>query len=378
MNFIKDKTVIFVANRAFALYSSRKLLMKKLIDNGWKVIALTTEDKYSNKLKGIGVVIEKLNVNRGGFSITEDHKTFFKILSIYKKYKPDLIHQFHAKPIIMGNFAKMLVSPNSKIVNTITGLGYSFVAGGITKKLASIGYKFFLSGSSKTIFQNRDDMQLFLDNNWLENEEAELIVSSGINIEKFDYVNNKPDKSIKIFMASRLLWQKGVKEFVEAAKIVKKEFPDVQFELGGEIDQNHPDAVPESWIEDAVNKNFINYLGYVNNMDDKLKEIYIFVLPSFYREGVPRVLLEASATGKAIITTDSPGCREAVIENKTGKLVKPQSSQDLANAIIELVKNKDLITEMGRAGRERIESEFDIKMITEKYIDVYRKIGFNI
>jgi glycosyltransferase involved in cell wall biosynthesis len=375
---INKQTAIFVANRGFALYSSRKLLMERLLQAGWQVVALTAPDKYSAKLSQRGVIIEELDVNRGGFSPVSDLKSFWRVLTVYRKYKPDLIHHFHAKPIILGNAAKMIVTNNSKVVNTITGLGYSFVAGGLTKKLASLGYKLFLTGSAKTIFQNRDDQNLFIDNDWLSEENAELIVSSGINLEQFEFSPETGTEKPIVLIVTRLLWQKGVQEFVEAAKIITEQFADVKFQIGGEIDPSHPDAISRDWIEEVTAQENIDFVGYIEDMPKKLQEIDIFVLPSYYREGVPRVLLEASATGKPIITTDSPGCREAVINNQTGKLVAPKDSKALAEAILELINDHEKRVQMGFAGRKVIEEEFDIRKITARYLDVYREIGLKL
>ena len=289
-----------------------------------------------------------------------------------------MIHQFHAKPIILGNAASIFASNKTKMVSTITGLGHPFIAGGLLKKLGGIGYNLFLNRSDKVIFQNRDDRQLFIDNNWISADKAELIVSSGIAVDDFEFVGyDGNDRDIKVLIATRLLGEKGVEEYVEAAEIIKSKRDNIRFQIGGEFDPYHPDSIPRKWIEEKAEEGVIEFLGYIDDMSQKLKEIDIFVLPS-YREGVPRVLLEAAATGKPVVTTDAPGCREAVIDGETGKLVPPRDSQALAEAILSLVDEEDKRKEMGIKGRKRVEAEFDIKEITKQYFEVYRKLGFDI
>jgi glycosyltransferase involved in cell wall biosynthesis len=176
-------------------------------------------------------------------------------------------------------------------------------------------------------------------------------------------------------MATRLLWQKGVREYVEAAQIVRKEFPSARFDLAGEWDPMHPDAVDQEWVMQAVQQGNINFLGYLHDLPEQLRFTNLFVFPSSYREGVPRVLLEAAASGVAVVATDAPGCREAVIPGETGILVPPQDSQALAEAILQLLRRPDQLRQMGQTGRQMAIAQFDIQAITEKYFSLYQELG---
>jgi len=179
-------------------------------------------------------------------------------------------------------------------------------------------------------------------------------------------------------MVSRLLWRKGVREFIQAAAICRGRFPEARFQLAGELDLEHPDAVPEEWLERETANSQIEFLGYLGDMDKALPEVDVVVLPSYYPEGVPRVLLEASACGVPVVTTDTPGCREAVLDGVTGRLVPPMDSEALAEAIQGLLSDPRARYSMGQAGRRRAEQEFDIGVVTEKYLDVYRAVGIDI
>ena len=377
--FSRQKScVVLVANRGFALTSSRLLLMQHFLSSGWIVVAATARDDYAEQLSNAGVIVEPVSFNRGGLSPLPDIKALLALLKIYRKYRPQLIHHFHAKPIILGNLAARFAEA-AKVVNTVTGLGHAFVSGGITRYLAVAGYQLLLARSDATIFQNPDDQKFFLEKGWVSLNNAWLIVSSGVDTQRFHPDANKTrNENLRVIMVARLLWQKGVREFVEAAEMVKREYSPVRFQLAGEWDNIHPDAVDEAWVQKAVNKGMIDFLGYLKDMDNQLRQTDVFVLPSYYLEGVPRVLLEAAACGVPVVTTDVPGCREAVVDGETGYLVPPRNSKSLAKAISEILGNPVLRQQMGQNARKRVEEEFDIRAITEKQLSVYRDIGISI
>jgi glycosyltransferase involved in cell wall biosynthesis len=373
----KQPCIIFVANRSFALTSSRLILIQHFLSIGWKVVVATTIDDSIDLLVATEVIVEPISFNRGGFSPLSDIKSFWSLRKVYHLYHPTIIHHFHAKPILLGNLAALSVR-KTKIINTVTGLGYAFVRGGPTRQLATVGYRLLLSRSDVTIFQNPDDLQLFLRQGWISKATCKLIVSSGVDTERFHPPMTIHHQGLRVLMVARLLWQKGVREFVEAAEIVKQKVATVRFQLAGELDAVHPDAVDEAWIQTAVNRGTVDFLGYLTNIDEQLRATDVFVLPSYYREGVPRVLLEAAASGVPVVTTDVPGCREAVVDGDTGRLVPSQDSQALAEAILEILKDSEQRKKMGLAGRRRIEAEFDIRMITEKQLAIYREIGVDL
>jgi len=360
--------VIFVANRGFALTNSRLLLIRHFLDMDWKVVAMTTDDTHSQYLVKEGVILEEVIFNRGGFSPSLDLKAFLSLKRIYRAYKPALIHHFHAKPVIMGSIAAHFSNDvQAKVINTITGLGYAFSKGGAIRWLASLGYRIALSRSDATIFQNVDDRSLFLQKGWVPKNRACLIISSGVDSSRFRLPQVAPNNTFfKVMMVGRILFQKGVQEFIDAARIIKRSFPSVQFQLAGEVEPNHPDAVPDKIINQAVQDGIIEFLGYTENLQEIFPQISIFAFPSFYREGVPRVILEAAACGVPTVAADVPGSREAVIEGKTGYLVSPKDSRALAEGILKLLRDEALRKAMGEAARNMVETRFDIKDITRQ------------
>jgi glycosyltransferase involved in cell wall biosynthesis len=347
------------------------------LKKGWSVVGITKKDKYSNYLAENGIIMEAVDFSRRGLSLCKDITAFLKLLKIYWRYNPSLIHHFHSKPIILGGFAAM-ISRNKNVVNTITGLGHAFIKGGFIERLVATGYRLSLLGSAVTIFQNSDDLDLFVDKGWAEKSKTRLIVSSGVDIERFKPDDNRTRKRPRVLMVSRLLWQKGVREFVEAARILKERYPTVRFYLGGEWDKEHPDAVDADWMNRVVFEGTIEFLGYIKNMPDLLRETTVFVLPSSYREGVPRVLIEAAAVGVPVISTNLPGCKEVVRHGKNGFLVPSKDSHALAEKIATLLNNSALREKMGHAGRLRAEREFDIRIVNERTLNIYEELGIDV
>ncbi|MBV1880769.1 MAG: glycosyltransferase family 4 protein [Pseudomonadales bacterium] len=376
---MNSKRIVLVANRGVAIRSSRLKLIEQIINRGYEVIVITADDEHSRYLRSLGVELVVACFDRGGFSICNDIRVFWVMYKAYRHYKPELIHHFHAKPVIMGSIAARLAcGRKTKIVNSITGLGHAFISGGWVKRLAGFGYKLALGISDAVIFQNSDDRTLFIDNNWTKEKCSHLIVSSGVDIDKYSFVTfdsrQKKDERLRVLMVGRLLGQKGVIEFIEAAKILKGLYPNVSFEIAGEYDLVHPDGISEEIIQASVDAGAVKYLGYVSNLPKILKEIDVFVLPS-YREGVPRAVLEASSNGIPCVGADVPGTREAIVDGKTGFLVEVKNAVALADAIEKLLASSSMREVMGAEARNMVVSQFELGVITGKQVDVYQKVG---
>jgi len=374
----EERTMLFLANSTSQIAGSRGPIVRKLLDSGWEVVVLAGRDSTSEELEDKGVVVEEFSVVRKPFSPVNDLKSLVRIMEVFQKYEPDLIHCFHIKPIVLGNLAKSLVARDAKLVNTITGLGYSFNVEGLANKLAGFAYGVSLNGCDVTIFQNPDDRDEFVEEGLIDEDKTEVILSSGVDPDSFEFSPETDNDKVKVLMATRLLWQKGVEEYVGAAEKIKEDREDVVFELAGGFEEEHMDGVEKEWVEEKDEEGTIDFLGYVDDMVEKLAEVDIVVLPSYYREGVPRVLLEAMASGKPIVTTDWPGCRETVVEGRNGILVEPEESESLVDAILDLVDDKEKRTEMGKEGRSIVEEEFDRKNVVEEYFEVYKKIGIEL
>lgn len=377
MDVFVEPCAIFVANRGFALTSSRLPLIRYLLDSGWKVVVVTADDSHSQHLVAVGATLEPVVFNRGGFAPAIDLHAFLLLSRIYRHYQPNLIHHFHAKPVILGSIAAHLANEvQARVVNTITGLGYAFSKGGMVRWLASLGYRLALPWSAATIFQNSDDRDLFLNKGWVPESRARLIISSGVDCVHYcpphsGLENDRP----RVLMVGRLLHQKGIQEFIDAARIVKQNFPGVRFQLAGEREPSHPDAVPDEMINKAVNEGVIEELGYTTNLHEIFPYTYVFVFPSYYREGVPRVVLEAAACGVPTVGADVPGTREAVVDGKTGYLVPSKDSTALSERIGRLLGDENLRRDMGMAARAMVEDRFDVDVITRQQLDVYWDVG---
>ena len=373
-----NRTVLFVANRGYALLSSRRELIKRFLADGWRVVLATAHDEESHVLVDLGASLEPLTFNRGGVSLVADWRAYRRLRQIIRKWKPSLVQLFHAKPVIMGTMlARGELGQSVKIVNTITGLGHAFVQGGIVTQIASAGYRMALPRADITIFQNRDDRALFLRKRWLRETNAKLIAGSGVPLDRFAYVNragHDPERPV-VVMLGRLLNQKGIPEFERIARQVRKNIPQARFCLAGEEEPHHPDSVNMDWLSKVPD---VEYLGRLSDVVPLLEMADLLLFPSYYREGVPRVVMEAAATGLATVAFDVPGVREAVRDSETGYLIPDRDVEAMTARVLELLRDHSLRHELGRRANMLAKTAFDIQAIQEAYLEVYRSLGFNI
>lgn len=375
---MSESCIIFVANRAYALVSSRLSLIHTLRDAGWSVVAVTAPDEYAPSLEEVGCEIIPVVFNRGGLSLRGDWAVYRTLRRVYRKYRPKLIHHFHAKPVILGSLAARRVLGDSvRVVNTITGLGYAFITGGITARLVGMGYRVALLRTDATIFQNRDDRALFLERGWVSEARPWLIASSGVDVESFRFVDRtaRDGSAPTVVMLGRLLAQKGIPEFAEVACRVRRQWPGARFLLAGEEDPVHPDALSSEWIHSQSD---IEYLGRLPDVGPLLEQADLLLFPSYYREGVPRVVMEAAATGLPTVAFDVPGVREAVRDQETGFLVPDRNVDALTAQVEVLLGDAELRERMGRAARRLAEEAFDIRTIQAQHLALYRKLGLEV
>ena len=349
------KQILIISSELFSLINFRGSLIKKLIDCGHKVTALAPKEKNNNedtiqKLKSMGVVLKSYSLSRASLNPFKDYLSYKSIHFVISKTKPDIVIAYTAKPVIYAGIA-MRHFPKISFFPLITGLGYGFTEGdGIKRKLIKqimiVLYRRGLKSSEGIIFQNSDDEKLFYKLKILsKNQLSHIVNGSGVDLDLFPF-SPLPKKPI-FLMLSRLLVDKGVREYVEAAKIIKSRFPKTIFQLGGRLDSN-PTSISSKELKVWINDGFIQYLGELSSIQKSITSCRIYVLPS-YREGMPRSVLEALATGRPIITTDTPGCRETVIHGKNGLLVSPKNSKSLANAMMQLLEEtEDKIQSMGK------------------------------
>lgn len=370
-----NKVVVFAANRGYALLNSRRELIRHFLDADWQVVLATADDDDSRVLAKSGAVLEPVLFSRGGFSPMADWTAVRRMRQIMRTWAPALVHCFHAKPIMFGTWAaRRELGCQTRVVSTITGLGHAFVKNGALARLAGVGYRATLPLANLVIFQNRDDRALFLSRKWLPAEKSKLIVGSGVPLERFPPVHRagRDRKGLVVVMLGRLMKQKGIGEFAEISRRVRSKIPGVRFLLAGEADLFHPDAVDMTWLRNCSD---IEYLGRLTDVWPLLAEADLFLFPSYYPEGLPRVVIEAAATGLPTVAFDVPGVRDAVHDCETGYLVQRHDLSLMTSRVIDLLTDQARRLEMGRnAGQWAIEF-FDIRKIKDAYVDVYRELG---
>ena len=374
-----DVKIILFANTDWYLYNFRLPLAKTLKNLGYNVVLISPPGKYGTLILAEGIQWLQISMNRRSLAPWEEIKFIKELISLYKRESPDLVHHFTVKPVIYGTLAARINGIHSRI-NAVTGLGYVFtdksLLSSILKPIVKILYRFVLDGKfSRLILQNNDDREYFINNRLVKSDKIRVIRGSGVNTKKFSQINeyNKLNSKIRILLATRLLWDKGLGEYVAAAKILKKECSNCQFIIAGSPDNGNPTSVPYDRIQKWSEEGVIEFLGHIDNMPALLHTVDLVVLPS-YREGTPRILLEAAACGLPIVATDVPGCREVVKHEVNGLLVPVKDIISLSEAIKYMVNNPTERERMGKSGREKILSEFDEKIVIEETIDVYKEI----
>ena len=296
--------------------------------------------------------------------LLDNLKTFFKIKKLIKKIKPEVVFLGNVKPNIYGGIAAHRCGIKN-VYGLISGLGYAFIdepgiKRSIIKKICLFLYKLSFKHFNHVFFQNHDDRDLFLKKRIVKEENSSVVAGTGVDLKLF-----KPQpfpKELMFFMAARLLKEKGVFHFVEAAKFLKGKYPQVKFVLGGNIDTN-PSAITKQQLDEC--SHFVDYMGFVTNMAEAMPKCSVFVYPSYYREGTPRALLEALACGRPVITTDNVGCRETVLDGQNGYKIAVKDTEALINAMEKFITNPEIISEMGANSRKLAENKFDINLVNE-------------
>lgn len=305
--------------------------------------------------------------------------TLRRLYLLLKKHRPDLVHAVALKACFYTGLAVSLPGARRPAVLAFTGLGTLFssdrTAYRALRVLLHPLFRLAFSGKrTHAIFQNPDDRARMTEAGLVRQERSHLIRGSGVDIDLFHPVSRKPADTVTILLAARLLWPKGIGDYAEAARLVRQKHDKVRFLLAGPLDPENPEAIGEKTIRMWENEGLIEWLGPRDDMPALLQEADIFCLPSYYAEGLPKVLLEACSCGVPIVTTDHPGCREAVIDGENGFLVPPRESALLAETLIRLAESKTIRHEMGVKGRKMAEDEFSVRHVVSRTLELYRSI----
>ena len=350
----------------------RSGLIKRLIEEGYDVHVCAPLDKHRQSLESLGCNFHSLSMNNKGTSPLEDLKLIKSYVALMKVIRPDAYLGFTIKPNVYGNIAAHRCGVPT--INNVSGLGTVFIRKSWITFIVKRLYKKALKKSYRVFFQNNDDLALFLDEGLVERENTAILPGSGVNLQYFSHSPYEPKPEPKFLLIARILRDKGVLEYVEAARILKAKNYPATFQLLGFLDAVNKTAIPKADVEGWVNEGLIEFLGAQDDVRPYLKAVDCVVLPS-YREGTPRSLLEAAATGRPIITTDVPGCREVVRNGYNGFLCEVRNGADLAAKMIEFIKLSPAVCiKMGQQSRFYAETLFDENIVIERYMDVILKL----
>jgi len=365
--------IAITANTSWYLYNFRKNTIISLVQQGYKVIAIAPQDDYSNKLSKLGCQFIHIDIDQGGTNPVRDLKTLFYFQFIYSKYSIDVVLNFTPKNNIYSTLAASI--NGTKSINNIAGLGILFINESITSKIARFLYKVSQSKASKLFFQNEDDRKLFLDKKITTTVETDRLPGSGVDLTRFILSPALDDGKVRFLLIARMLYDKGIGQYISAARILKAKYGNkVELCLLGFLDVDNPSAVSKKDMQSWVDEGIVNYLGISDKVEQEIAKVDCMVLPSYYREGVPKSLLEAGAMGKPIVTTDNVGCRETVDDGVNGFLCEPRSSASLIEKlelIINMAHSERLA--MGEKSRMKIENEFDERIVINKYLDAIKQ-----
>ncbi len=365
-----SKKILININTAWNLLNFRAGLISELIRLGYEVVAVAPRDEYVSKLELLGCRFVHLEMDNQGTHPVHDLVLLWRYLRLLRTEEPDLCLFYTVKPNVYGSLASTFCGV--PFINNVAGLGAVFIEGGWLKWFVSMLYKLAFRNSSKVFFQNKDDLQLFLENKLISRQPTVVLPGSGIDLNRFfpvevdlDVTRNQP---FKFLLIARMLKDKGVVEYVNAAQMLKETGIDAEFCLLGFLDVQNPAAISTEQMKKWTEQGFVRYLGSSNDVRGHIAQAHCIVLPS-YREGTPRSLLEAAAMAKPIITTNVVGCKEVVVDGENGLLCEVKNAIDLAYKMKEMLmlSDDDRIL-MGKKGRLKMEQEFDEQIVIQKYM----------
>jgi len=363
------RTVLIASNSVWSLVNFRQGLIKALIAKGYDVVALAPRDEHVQRLTQLGCRYAPLPMDNKGTSPLEDFVLLARFLRLIRQERPVIFLGYTIKPNIYGSLAARALGIPA--INMISGLGTAFIRGGWLQAVVHRLYALSLKRSSRVFFLNDDDRMLFVDHGLVQHEQAVLLPGEGIDLAQFRPVtgDRDGDNEFRFLLAARLLWDKGVREYIEAAGIVRSKHPRVRFQLLGFLDVENRTAIDRQTVEGWVGEGVAEYLGATDDVRPFLAAADCVVLPS-YREGTSRILLEAAAMARPIIATDVPGCREVVDDGVNGFLCRVRDAENLAEKMLQMIAlHAEQRAAFGLAGRRKVEVEFDEKIVIERYLE---------
>lgn len=367
--------LLFFVTEDWYFCSHRLPLAIAARDAGFDVAVATRVNSHAGAITQEGIRVIPLRLSRGGKNPLREWHTLWALFRVLRQEKPDILHNVAVKPVLYGSLAARFAGTD-RVVNALAGLGHLFAVrerAGFLRNVVKLAFRLLLRGHGRVIVQNPDDLRLLESSGAIVPGQAVLIRGSGVDLSRFT-PSPEPSAAPLIVFAARLLWDKGVKEFVEAARTLKKEGASARFIIVGAPDVENHAAIPNEQLDAWSTEGAVECWGHRTDMAEILAASTLFCLPSYYGEGVPKVLLEAAASGRPIITTDMPGCREVVEDGINGFLVKPRDPNGLAQAMRELLADSNLRLRMGVASRQRAEAAFGIEAVTTQTLKLYNEL----
>lgn len=370
--------IVLIGTVASSFYGFRADLIHTLLKQGHKIYAFTSEYRAEDlkKIEQLGAIPVTYTLNRGGLNPLLDIFATYQLSKKLKAVNPDLVFSYFSKPVIFGTLAAKLAKV-PRIIGMLEGLGYTFTEQPkgmskktkIIKKIQVFLYRLSLPQLDQLVFLNPDDPKDLLEKHVIKVKKAKVLGGIGLNLDHYKYSENFSSNISFIFIA-RLLAEKGIHDYIKAAKIIKEKYPSVNFIVLGAIDKEALGSLKEEELASLVKTNIIEYPGQVNNVSEWIAKASVFVLPSYYREGVPRSTQEAMAIGRAIITTDVPGCRETVVDGVNGFLVPKWNPDALAEKMIYFIEHPEQIRIMGAESYKIAVEKFDAEKVNQRLLNI--------
>lgn len=375
---IADMKLVLIGTTANCVLNFRSTLMVALLEQGHEVYALATDycDSTRQQVRLMGVIPIDYLFSRGGMNPLADIRNTFALSSVLKDISPDVVFSYFAKPVIFGTLAARLAGVG-RCIGMLEGLGYAFTEGPgkyslkkiVTRTMQIMLYRFAFRFLERLIFLNPDDQRDLLGKHHLKARNTCVLGGIGLNLQDYAYVK-PPVAPVSFIFVGRLLAEKGVHEFVAAARLIKLEYPAAKFIMLGGLDQQNPSGLSPQILSELVSKGIVIHPGHVGDVGEWLQRSSVFVLPS-YREGVPRSTQEAMAIGRPVITTDVPGCRETVVDGKNGFLIRPFSVPELVERMRYFIDSPEQIEVMGRESYAMAQRKFDGRKVNARLVKYF-------
>ncbi len=376
---MKSKKLFMVVNVDWFFLSHRLPVALAAQKAGWDVTIITIDTGKLKDIEAKGLKTVNLPMSRSGMNIFQELKTLNFLRKLYKKEKPDVVHHVGMKTILWGTLAAKF-SKVKGVVNAISGLGGFFAEDnkGLLSKIMPTVLKFSHNRPNLLcIFQNEDDWGLYTKHGIIKREQGRFIKGSGVDLNQFDYTPESETGTINVILTARMIVEKGIYLLTEAAERLRSKYEGkAEFWLVGMID-DHPGAPTKEELESHCDGKYIKWLGYRTDVKELLKQSHIMAFPSYYMEGLPKSLIEADAIGRPVITTNSVGCKDTVVDGENGFLIQPKDVDALTEKLDLLLGDKELRQKMGKAARAYAEKYFDIEVVKERHLSIYEELISN-